>query len=371
MKNSRQSGKLNLGVFHISCWLLGMVAFVQLMSVGLAMSFRNSASHESVAPEVVTRYVRVPGSQGVTVEPQKVGQRALAPVVMDDDRAFLANFEKAARVSKDEVLQSAPPILDPVVEELIRSADEATVGRDLQLAHAKLREAEMKDPENPNVWYALGTNYEAFGVTDEAASYFMRVLEAGPLRAGSLYEKAAIKVAHGLVPDVKDLAMLGWGRMGAPVLEQGGERRTLILPVKVSPSRDFDPLLFKPRVRFYEMVDGEVAQAAIRDGDSGSEWVTGKADWSDGEEMAEVWYFVPDQDAATGLLFGDREFYGFVAELYYDGRLVDICAQPRTLLREGGAESTMDELRREFNELDGLTLDDLRAGPSILPKLGN
>lgn len=370
MKNSRQSGKLNLGVFHISCWLLGMVAFVQLMSVGLAMSFRSSASNESpIEPEVVTRYVRVPSSQGgVTVEPQKDGPRTLAPVVMDDDTAFLASFEKVARVGKDEVLQNAPPILDPVVEELIRSADEATIERDLQMAHAKLREAEMKDPENPNVWYALGTNFEAFGVTDEAASYFMKVLEAGPLRAGSLYEKAAIKVAHGLVPDVKDLAMLGWGRMGAPIFEKGGERRTLILPVKVSPSHDFDPMLFKPRVRFYEMVDGKVVIADIRGGNSGSEWVTGKADWSDGEEMAEVWYFVPDQDAITGFLNGDREFYGFVAELYYDGRLVDICAQPRTLLRKGGAESATDELR---HELDGLTLDDLRAGPSILPKLGN
>jgi len=188
------------------------------------------------------------------------------------------------------------------------------------------------------------------------------------LKAGSLYEKAGIKLAQGLVPEVKDLAMLGWGRMTTPTRFEGGQRRTLILPVVVSQSKDFDPSLFKPRVRFYEEVDGQIGQAVIQDGDSGSDWVTGVADWQDGEEMAEVWYFVPDRDAATGLLYGERLFYGFVAELYYAGRLVDIKAQPRTLLREDGGASTMEELKREFDELDGLTLEDLMAGDSLLPK---
>jgi hypothetical protein len=116
-------------------------------------------------------------------------------------------------------------------------------------------------------------------------------------------------------------------------------------------------------------VDGKIVQAIIRQGDSGSEWVTGAADWKDGEEIAEVWYFVPNQDPATGLLFGQRKFYGFVAELYYDGRLSDIRAYPRTLLREGLGESTMEELQRDLDNLDGLDLEDLSEGNSLLPKL--
>jgi hypothetical protein len=194
------------------------------------------------------------------------------------------------------------------------------------------------------------------------------VFKLGP-DAGSLFEKASFKVAQGLVPDVKDLACLGWGRMTNPSQEANGERRTLILPVEVDTSMDFDPMLFTPRVHFYEDVDGQIGQAIIQQGDSGSEWVTGVADWKDGEEIAEVWYFVPDQDPATGLLFGQRKFYGFVAELYYDGRLVDVRAQPRTLLREGGGESTMEELQRELDNLDGLDLEDLSEGDSLLPKL--
>lgn len=338
---------------------------MQLMSVGVAMSVRNQQVPE---PEerIVKEFIMVPAERRapVTVAPQKPG-----PVAMVDDQDLIPELEPLAKLGVDEVLNSPPPVLDPIVEDLLKGASDARIQGDLLLSHTKLKEAELREPKNAVVLYSLGANYEAFGQFDKARDYFMRVYNAGPLKAGSLHEKAAIKIAQGLVVEVNDLAALGWGRMTNPTREQGGERRTLILPVEVSPSKDFDPMLFTPRVRFYEEVDGQVQQAIIQPGDSGSDWVTGKADWQDGEEMAEVWYFVPDQDAATGLLFGQRKFYGFVAELYYDGRMVDIRAQPRTLLREGGGESTMQELQRELDELDGLDFEDLSEGNSLLPRL--
>lgn len=370
MKNSPRPRKPNLGIFHVSCWVLGLVAFVQVMAVGVAVAFRNQRMGE---PEerVVKEYVVVPpGNRGpVTVAPPRRAKPA--PVMMSDDEDLVPDLASVLEIGEDDVLDSPPVVLDPVVEELLKGASDARIQGDLHLAYTKLNEAQLKEPENPNVLYGLGANYEAFGVFDKATAFYLKVYQAGPLKSGSLYEKAGIKLAQGLVPEVKDLAMLGWGRMTVPLNVDGGERRTLILPVAVSPSKEFDPMLFKPRVRFYEEVDGKVGQAVIQYGDSGSEWVTGVADWKDGEEMAEVWYFVPDQDPATGLLFGDRVFYGFVAELYYDGRLVDIKAQPRTLLREGGGETTIEGLQREFDELDGLELKDLLpAGKSILPGNG-
>lgn len=370
MNNSPLSRKPNLGVFYVSCWVLGLVAFVQLMTVGVAMAFRSQRVPEAEA-RVVKEFVVVPRVEraGVAVDvPKRASRVRPAPVMMADDEDLVPDLLSVAQVDDDEVLNEAPPVLDPVVEQLLKDARDARIQRDLNLAHTKLMEARLAAPEDPNVLYGLGANYEALGVFDKATAFYLEVYQAGPLGAGSLYEKAGIKLAQGLVPEVKDLAILGYGRMTTPTRVEGGERRTLILPVEVSRSKDFDPMLFKPRVRFYEEVDGNVVQADIAPGDAGSEWVTGAADWKDGEEMAEVWYFVPDQDSATGLLFGEREFYGFVAELYYDGRLVDLKAQPRTLLKEGGGESTIEALQREFDELDGLTLEDLTAGDSLLPK---
>jgi len=357
-------------MFHISCWVLGLVAFVQLMSVGVALAIQNQRTPE---PEerIVKEYVVVPAARTAptTVAPKKPEPIAVVPPKsLPELKKVLPDLESVAKFAEEDVLSLPPPVLDPVVEALLKEARKARVGGDVLLSLTKLQEAELREPRDPNVLYGLGSTYEAFGIFDKARDYYYGVFKLGP-DAGSLFEKASFKVAQGLVPDVKDLACLGWGRMTNPSQEANGERRTLILPVEVDTSMDFDPMLFTPRVHFYEDVDGQIGQAIIQQGDSGSEWVTGVADWKDGEEIAEVWYFVPDQDPATGLLFGQRKFYGFVAELYYDGRLVDVRAQPRTLLREGGGESTMEELQRELDNLDGLDLEDLSEGDSLLPKL--
>lgn len=367
MKNSNRSRKPNLGVFHLSCWMMGLVAFVEVMTVGMAVALRRPEAPEPVE-RIVKEFVMVPAEArtAVMVTPPKPLPVVIAPIREAD---LVPELEAVAKVSAADVLNSAPPVLDPIVEGLLKEASDARIQGDLLLSHTKLKEAELQEPGNVVVLYSLGTNYEAFGHYDKARDYFTKVLGEGPA-GGSLYEKAAIKITQGFEPEVKDLAMLGYGRMMNPQREKGGERRTLILPVEVSPSKDFDPMLFTARVRFFEEVDGRVGQAVIQPGDLGFDWVTGKADWADGEEMAEVWYFVPDQDAATGLLFGQRQFHGYVAELYYDGRLVDIRAQPRTLLREGGGESnTLEELQRELDNLDGLSIEELSEGDTLLPKL--
>ena len=370
MKNSQRSRKLNLGVFHVSCWVLGLVAFVQMMAVGVAMAFRNQRAPEA-GERIVKEYVMVPADLRSPISVAAPKPKA-TPIAMLEDEDLVPDIGAVADVNEDEIFNSAPPVLDPVLERLLKEASDARVRGDLYLAHNKLSEAQLHDPENPNVLYGLGANYEEFGVYEKAAPYFLAVYKKGLMKAGSLYTKAAIKLASGSRVEIKDLARLGWGRMTTPVRDANGEKRTLILPVKVTPNREFDPDLFNPVVRFYEEVDGQVVPALIQQGgnDHGSEWVTGVRDWKDidGEEMAEVWYDVPNQDPATGLLFGERKFHGFVAELYYDGRLVDICAQPRTLLRVGGGNSTIEELQREFDELDGLELEDLTAGSSLLPR---
>lgn len=378
MKNSRVSRKPNLGMFHISCWIIGLVAFVQLMSVGVALAFKNQQIPQP-GERIVKEYVVAPGPPSALVtaggeKPEPIAAlppksiAVVSPKPLPESKEVLTDLESITKVAEEDVLNLPPPVLDPIVEALLKDARQARVEGDLIQALTKLQEAELREPRDPNVLYSLGATYEAFGIFDKARDNYYEVFNLGP-NAGSLFEKASFKVAQGLVPDVKNLACLGWGRMTNPIQEQNGERRTLILPVEVDTNKDFDPMLFTPRVRFYEEVDGKIGQAIIRQGDSGSEWVTGTADWKDGEEIAEVWYFVPDQDPATGLLFGQRKFYGFVAELYYDGRLSDIRAHPRTLLREGLGESTMEELQRDLDNLDGLDLEDLSEGNSLLPKL--
>lgn len=378
MKNSRSTRKPNLGAFHVSCWIMGLVAFVQLMSVGVALAVRGKVPE--VRTEIRTEYVMVPASDTRPVkvappEPPKVPKKKKAVETevtvepIDRDREAVANMEVV------RVLDEPPPIIDPLVEQLVLEARAARVKGDLYLALAKLSEAEMTDPKNPNILYGLGVNYEEFGSWEEAAPYYVKVYGMGA-KAGSLYEKAGLKLAMGSNPDIKDLAMLGWGRMAPPQRVGNSEKRTLVLPVSVAPGKEFDPQKLRPQVRFFEEIDGKIGPAIIKNPteQSGSQWVTGTADWRDGEEMAEVWYLVPDQDIASGYLFGERKFYGFVAELYYEGRLVDIKAEPRTLLREIKEQPGIKEFQDELDGLDldldlELDLDDFGAGDTVLPRM--
>ncbi len=66
MKNSRVSRKPNLGMFHISCWIIGLVAFVQLMSVGVALAFKNQQIPQP-GERIVKEYVVAPGPPSALV----------------------------------------------------------------------------------------------------------------------------------------------------------------------------------------------------------------------------------------------------------------------------------------------------------------
>lgn len=368
MRNSGKSGKPNLGAFHVSCWVLGLVAFVQLMSVGVALSVVERAP--LAEREVETRYVVIPSSTtaAVPVKPPKVEGEEEAPVPKKRRREEAIEVRpegRVAEVPEDEVLSSPPMTRDPLVESLIERARQDRVSGDLFAALTKMTEASGKEPESMNISYELGAIYEAFGVFDKARAFYHQVYRGGPLKAGSLWEKAGYKLAYGLVPQSKDLVSLGLGRMLAAERVPTGEKRTLLLSVTLAPGKEFDPALLHPKVKFYEEVDGKVGPAVYKAEESGNAWVTGGADWKDGEEMAEVWYVSPKVDVATDFLYGEREFYGFVAELYYGNRLVDIRAQPRTLLREVKLKEGLDEYI--IDELDGLDLETFGAGGSLLP----
>ncbi|MDA7881984.1 hypothetical protein N9A94_06725 [Akkermansiaceae bacterium] len=333
MSEAAKTIKTNLGVFHVSCWMLGLVAFVQLMSVGVALALKGTVQPE-VETKVVTEYVVVPRPTPVRVTPPKDAPKKVAVEVPDLEPLALPDLEELDVPATPRVMDVAPPIKNPIVERLIEEAREARIKGDLVLAQTKLNEATHLEGDNANVLYELAMNYDSLRLYDRGVEYYMMVRNMGPIKAGSLYAKASAKIERGRIEDLKDLASLGLVRKSAPKRVAGGERRTVMLPISVAPGKDFDPELLDPRMNFFEEVDGKIQPAVITPDGSGFAWVSEPVNWDDGEELAEVWYFVPDQDAREAYYSGERKFYGMVVELYYDGRLVDLMAQPRTLIKE-------------------------------------
>ena len=239
----------------------------------------------------------------------------------------------------------------------------------------KLEEAQTREPNNPNVLYELAVNFEELLVYDNAADYYKKVYDLGPLKAGSLFKKSALKLAQGVVPEAGGLAVLNAARKLEPQIDQKGERRSVNLAITTAPGREFDPELMNVEVRFFEESFGELRPANFNAADpeaTGSQCISMPYDWKDGEEIIEVWYRIPPRDRGDRLLDGDRNYYGFVAKLYYDDKLLDIRAQPRTLVEElrtqraasssaGSLDSELDSFLQE--------LDNYSAGDSLLPNL--
>lgn len=368
MSAADKNHKPNLGVFHVSCWILGLVAFVQLMSIGAAMALKGTTRPE-VETKVVTEYVVVPRPTPVRVKPPKDAPKKEAAEEPVFDPLLLPDRDTLNIPPVPKAMDVAPPIKNPIVERLIEEAREARITGDLVLAQTKLNEAEHLEGENANVLYDLAVNFDALRVYDKADEYYVRVVQLGPIEGGSLFAKASAKIERGRIADLKGLASLGLVRKSSPRRVAGGERRTVMMPVSVAPGREFDPELLDPRMNFFEEVDGKIQPAVITPDGSGFEWVSAPVNWDDGEELAEVWYFVPDQDVREAYFSGERKFFGMVVELYYDGRLVDVMAQPRTLIKE---MSHSKDPKEAWDEDIGPILEMIEnANGTLLPSQGD
>jgi len=370
MQHSPRQHGPRLGVFHLSCWILALVAFLQVMSVGVALAIRPKST---VVERVVTEYVPVAGPV-VATPPASATLAKQAPIERVPEKITVKDFQpdpKVADLLARDSLSSAPIINDPKAERLVAEARDARIRSDHMQAIVKLDEALRLEPDHPAIIYEMATNFEVMGIYDKATAQYIKLRNLGPLKGGSLWSKASHKILKGIVPESREFTSLGVVRT-ATVVETGvGQRRGVIVPVSVSAREDFDPALIETKVHFFEKQNGEVKQVEFPE-NQGFKWLSQPVDWSDGEELVEVWYHIPRSDAQQQHLFGDREFHGYVAELYYDGELVDLRARPRPLInrmRNRGGNNLQNE--NWDPDIDPIleNLQDYNLGDSLLPKL--
>lgn len=370
MGNSTHHQGPRFGVFHLSCWILALVAFMQVMGVGVAIVIRPEST---VVKEVVTEYVTISRPVVATPPPSArppaavpVAEPEPEPIQMPDFRPEPEIAEQIAR----EALRSAPAINEPVAERLVHEARESRIRSDHMKAIIKLEEAIRLEPDHPAIIYEMATNFEVMGIYDKATDQYLKLNALGPLKGGALWKKASLKLEKGIVPEAKEFTSLGVVRPSTVEETRLGERRGVILPISVSANEAFDPSLLETKVHFFEKQQDKVKQV-ISPENQGFAWLSEPVDWSDGEELVEVWYHIPRADRSQQHLFGDRSFYGFVAELYYAGELVDVNARPRLLINKirGGERSYSQQ---DWDpDIDPIleSLQEYETGDPLLPEL--
>ena len=335
-------------VFAISCWVLALMAFSQLLVSGLALATRFDESREvrtviKEVPKLIA--VRIPAA---VTEQHRSSSVVSHPPVVPPVAAPVAALPPPTPVT-------VPQVGDPRSERMVHEARQARVAGDMGLAIVKLEEALSQSPGDPSVHYELGLVHEQMGVFDTAAAHFEKVFQMGVSGAGSLYALAAGKLRDGFEqPD----AMLGKLSLSRVRIfkdpdNEAGQRVILTIPVQKAPGEEIDVAEIAVSVTFFNRTSkGEVVQLEDKSWVT-EQWLTMPFDWAGDEESLRMTYVIPPQDGQTEHLFGGRTYYGQVVSLLYKGEVLDVQAWPRDLaakIPRSPAANSGDPLLPDFQD---------------------
>lgn len=358
--------------FRLSCWVLGLIAFGQLLAAGVGVAVRAERAQEvrvveKVVPQVVTIAAQQPkpAKQVVAVPPASAS--ALPPM-------------PAATPLPPPRPLAAPPIADPVVERLVNEARASRVADDMMTAITKLDDARSMAPQDPSVLYEIGLTYEQMAavdprLADQAADAYQAVFSLGTTGAGALYQLAAQKLRDGIeIPQAKR-GELRLGRVRDFRDEEftEGQRVLVDVPVQMAPGASVDPKDLVVKVSFFDstMKAGkkEVLPAAEGLFQTNYEWISGEFDFVGGEETLRVTYLLPSQETQQDHIFGKRTYYGQIVDLYYKEELIDSVANPRHLASRGSADQQQQQPGGMEPEFIDVEYGVLPAYPGSLPNL--
>jgi hypothetical protein len=335
-------------VFAISCWVLALMAFSQLLVAGLALATRFEESREvrtviKEVPKLIA--VRIPAAGAGSSSSPVVSHPPVGPPPISLPPISLPPPTPVA----------VPQVGDPRSERMVREARQARVAGDMGLAIVKLEEALSQSPEDPSVHYELGLVHEQMGVFDTAAAHFEKVFQMGVSGAGSLYALAAGKLRDGFEQPDAMLGKLSLSRVRIfkDSRNAAGERVVLTIPVQKAPGEQIDVAEIAVSVTFFNRTSkGAIVQLEDKSWVT-EQWVTLPFDWNGDEESLRMTYLIPPQDGQTEHLFGGRSYYGQVVSLLYKGEVLDVQAWPRDLaakIPRSPAPTSGDPLLPEFQD---------------------
>jgi hypothetical protein len=201
-----------------------------------------------------------------------------------------------------------------------------------------LKQADGKSPGHPKILAELATTYFQMGQEAKSASYWEAVHAMGAENAGAYWDLADMALKGQLLEEGSTVSdRLRIGRHQVRVEAAGGEgeqRLTLRVHVEAVGAEPVDYRQMYLQVFFYDMVNESRFEQTIAD--VAPRYVSAPYDWKEGgEEVIEVAYHLPELSPAERASHGQRQFFGYLIELYYQDILQDLVAAPRKLARFG------------------------------------
>lgn len=333
--------------FGIACWVLALLAFLQLISVGTALALRTEqpASGDGIAVAVAS--LDLEPIQPRTVEQilQDITAQSVYAVQMTDSGLS----SEPGQPSSGGAAAVSPPrsepnhgsvypiavIANPRVERLVQESRSLHLGGDMMRAMLKLDEASRLDKNECAVIYQKGILFEGMGIFTKAADQYQQIQQMGLQKAGVYFNLATAKLTKGMDTAAvrRDTIAIGPMKVNKARGFNAGRHVEVAITLLARPDLVVQADDVEVQVHFYDKVNGGDVKKAAPNALIKPYWADAKVDWQDvgNEETLRVSYTIPEADRAEEHLFGRREYYGYIVELIYKGEVVDQQAHPRRL----------------------------------------
>jgi len=364
--------------FAIACWLLALIAFAQLITVGAALTARNNSSSVtagiapsatvpsgSIQPRSLEDILASVGSTPSSTSSHRAAQDDAAPPV---SMAALPHSSPLASIPSMAAAPPLPAIADPVVERLVQESRALQMDGDMMRAMLKLDEAARIDSAEPAVIYQKALLFEEMGILIKAADHYQQVQQMG-IKAGVYFKMAANKLIKGMDVAHAHRPIISIGPMNTRKDNgpTGSKRANVAITILARPDQQINPADVHVQVHFYDKLNGGEIKKASNIAQIKKSWSDNRCDWKDpgNEETLRISYTIPEASLVDNHLLGRREFCGYVVELLYKGEVIDQQAQPRRL--HSVHSRITSPINKQWNPLPWLPSDD----NSLLPGKGD
>jgi hypothetical protein len=225
-------------------------------------------------------------------------------------------------------------------QELVERSRAAAAKGEMELAINLLEEAEVQVPNQPPALAEIAVQLEKCSAPARAIKLWERIHQFGT-SAGVYYSAADAKLnllyartesgsqSAETLPVAAKNNLLSFGKFSVKEQPHSMTQRrsfTLSVPVQKNAAQDIKVKDVSIQVQFYDQINGrtlERTNATIR-----WKWASAPVDWQDEPlEVLDVDYF-----QAPGRVPGqERRYFGYVASVYYEDRLLDTRAEPPRL----------------------------------------
>lgn len=383
--------------FAIVCGVLALVAFIQLVMVGVALASRVGETRVVEVMEAgEMKVVYIPTIADALPDVEKQKPRSYNDILKaygnggnvgnggeadggEDAYELPSNLNTPLRkrtagvgIRPKQLEDNGRfiPIKNSRVEKLVEEAKGLHLSGDVVRAVLKLAEAEIIDASEPAIIYRRALIFEDMRNWERAGDEYDKLFSLGP-EVGVYYDIATDKIANG-VKDAPDVVPF---QLGNVVQRMSDNKLTasVTIPVRRLTNREIEPSQIDVRIFFYDIVDNKVVEPVPqqREQNIQKRWITEPTDWARStEESAEAVYQLPVLGLADVHLFGERRYFGHVVELYYKGELMDQVAFPGRLHGIHAKDQYKQHIDPEMMPFDILPdLEGLDGEGMLLPTL--